>query len=353
MSKFFLNLSIVLFSSGAFLIQAQAQTTWTGNTDNDWQTNTNWSPSTAPSGNRTNSPLTFSGTLNPDIINVPSGMTFGNMTFNRNNQNYSLDAEGSGSQSFAANRFISVGTATNTTNATLSFDTMNLLGATTLSVARNTSNLELISDSSGAGNFIKTGNGTVTLRGDFAHTGGTTLSAGTMIIESGGLSGAGAVSVNGTLAGGGSIGGLTTLNSAGILSPGGGLGGAVATLAFGNNLTLHSSGNVVFNINGTGPGTTFDQITVAGSISYTGVLTINFGFTPSPTETFQIFNVTGSKTGTFTSISVIGGGVNPGDVSFNSSTGTLTIPEPSTWALMSFGVAFVLWRIRRRKAAQR
>jgi hypothetical protein len=174
-----------------------------------------------------------------------------------------------------------------------------------------------------------------------------------MIIESGGLSGAGAVSVNGTLAGGGSIGGLTTLNSAGILSPGGGLGGAVATLAFGNNLTLHSSGNVVFNINGTGPGTTFDQITVAGSISYTGVLTINFGFTPSPTETFQIFNVTGSKTGTFTSISVIGGGVNPGDVSFNSSTGTLTIPEPSTWALMSFGVAFVLWRIRRRKAAQR
>jgi autotransporter-associated beta strand protein len=73
------------------------------------------------------------------------------------------------------------------------------------------------------GGLTKTGGGTLRLNGVNTYAAGTTLSAGTLVINNSGGSGTGtgAVTVNGgTLAGSGTISGAVTVNSAGTFAPG-------------------------------------------------------------------------------------------------------------------------------------
>jgi autotransporter-associated beta strand protein len=231
---------------------------------------------------------------------------------------------------------------------------------------------------------------------DFANTSGTSTLSGSVTLEkevamtvaSGGTasitgavsgvhlitkSGAGTLRFNntvagpvtvtaGTLGGNTTISGLVTLNSGATLAP----GNSIGTMNFNAGLTLDSSSTVrmeISNISGSA-----DRINVSGGqLTYAGNLVFDAASMAGVTDnTYTLFNTTGATTtGSWSSVALASGGspafTNDGGIwtrnagdgnvwTYNQSLGTLTVvPEPSTYALMGVGAAFVLWRIRRRK----
>ncbi len=128
---------------------------------------------------------------------------------------------------------------------------------------------------------------------------------------------------NGTLAGIGSVIGPMVVSPAGIL--GAGDAGGVGSFTVNNNLTLQ--GNAALRINKTGGTPAQDNVIVTGNINYGGVLTvtnITADATPLTTsDTFQLFSVTGSKSGNFTGIV---GSPGPGlAFNFTPASGVLSI----------------------------
>ena len=99
------------------------------------------------------------------------------------------------------------------------------------------------------GSFAKAGTGTLTLSGASLYTGGTTVSAGTLVVANttGSATGTGAVSVTaGTLGGSGTIAGAVTIGT------GSGTGAFLAPAHGGNKqLTLTIQGSVTFNADAT------------------------------------------------------------------------------------------------------
>lgn len=200
---------------------------------------------------------------------------------------------------------------------------------------------------SGSGNVTKTGLGTVLLTGNADHSGGTIVSAGTLLVN-GSHASAVTVSTGATLGGNGTISGLATLNSSATLSPGNSLG----NLNFNGGLVLQAGSSVNMEINGATVGQ-FDTINVtSGSLAYGGTLNLVFGYTPTVNSTYTLFTgaSVASATGDFATLSFN----NPEYAgTFAPATGTLTltaIPEPKTWALLGLGASFLLWQIRRRKS---
>jgi autotransporter-associated beta strand protein len=212
-------------------------------------------------------------------------------------------------------------------------------------------------------NLTKSGNGIQIFGEDSiaTHTGTTSVTAGTLLIN-GDFSGAtGAVTVSGgTLGGSGTIGGATTIQSGGTLAP----GNSPGLLTFNSSLTL--AGAVVMEIGATTTrGGTFDAIDVVGALNYGGSLTLNL------TQTFGVGSFSwnlfdfGSQSGDFATVGLTGsysgalsnsggtwGLVSGNDTwSFAQDTGVLTltvIPEPSTWALLALGLtAMIVFRRRR------
>lgn len=158
------------------------------------------------------------------------------------------------------------------------------------------------------GGLFKKGSGTVYL--DAANTyGGTT------------------VVTNGTLAGVGSISGPMLVTPAGSL--GAGDAAAVGTFTINNNLTLQ--GKAALRVNKTGGTPVQDNVTVAGNINYTGstlvIANITSDATPLTTsDTFQLFSVSGSVTGSPTVTGSPGSGL---AYSFNPASGLLSIVTSS------------------------
>jgi autotransporter-associated beta strand protein len=221
--------------------------------------------------------------------------------------------------------------------------------------------LNFSGSTTGGGTLTKAGSGTLEFSGSSVGHASTTVNAGSLLV-SGSLSGTITVGNGGTLLGAGTVGGLTTLNSGANLTPGNGVG----TITFNNGLTLNG-GTVTMNIAGAISGSA-DQINVAGgSLTRGGTVVLSFDSAlPAAysefTRTYDL--LAGSGTGNFGAVQLGGlysGSFNRSDsiwtrntgdgyvFTFDQSTGDLTvIPEPSTWALLSFGAAFVVWRVRRR-----
>lgn len=162
--------------------------------------------------------------------------------------------------------------------------------------------------------------------------GGTTLQSGDAF--NGGLvkKGAGAVYLdaansytgttlvtNGLLAGVGSVAGPVTVASTGNL--GAGDEAAIGTLTINNNLTLQ--GAATLRINRDVPAS--DLVAVTGNASYGGTLVVsNLSVTPLTTsDTFNLFSVSGSKSGNFSNI--VGSPGTGLSYSFNPANGVLSV----------------------------
>jgi T5SS/PEP-CTERM-associated repeat protein len=109
------------------------------------------------------------------------------------------------------------------------------------------------------------------------------------------------ISSNAWLTGGGNI--SATVSSAGVVAP----GHTAGTLNISGDLQLQPSADVVFDIAGYNPGSTFTFLTVSGATTWNGRLHVTFGagFTPAQSDVFTVAQ-SGSDSGTF--INVASGG---------------------------------------------
>ena len=160
--------------------------------------------------------------------------------------------------------------------------------------------------------ITKTGTGTLTLTSTNSnYSGGTTVSAGTLLVNNtkGSGTGSGAVTVNGgTLSGTGVIAGPVTVNSGGAFSPGNPLG----TLTISNNLVLNSGTVLAYDL-----GTSSDLARVSGTLTLGGTLNISnaggFG-----AGTYVLFTYGGSLT--YNGVSI---GSAPAGYNYGIDTGTV------------------------------
>ena len=189
------------------------------------------------------------------------------------------------------------------TNASLSGATTVTASLTTYVVGGiNTNSLfnGVISDGGAAPTaLIYNGPGSLTLAGNNTFSGGTTVNAGTLLVNSlaGSGTGLGVVSLNpgATLGGNGAIGGQVTMAAGAILAPGSN-GAGILTVT--NDLGLNNASVLQFQL-----GTTSDQVAVTGNLTLGGIL--NFGAT------------TGFGPGTYT-LFTYGGSLSLGSLAFGT-----------------------------------
>ena len=202
----------------------------------------------------------------------------------------------------------------------------------------------------------KVGAGSLTINGTNNLGGGTTVSAGALFVNGTLSSTANAVTVasGATLGGTGTIAGATTVN--GQLAPG---SGSVGVLTLTGALTLNTGSSADFEINGLNRGTDFDGVNVTGTFTLGGTVGLHFGGTLQA-GTYTLFQFSGStangfaavtaaSTATPSPVSLVGssgiwtGTLDGMDLSFNSTTGMLTVSAPAhtalqTWRFDQFGV---------------
>ena len=270
---------------------------------------------------------------------------------------------------------------------------------TSLSSARIVRPLENMTGQ--AGTLTKIGTNTLTLSGNNTYTGATTVSAGTLLVDTGASIATSASIVNGgllavkgtagsvTVNGGGSLGGsgtvgALTLNSGGLLNP----GNSPGTLTAASAIVL---GGSTYNWQITSltgkAGTNWDLLSVTGLLDMSGVtssskwnlvVTADGAFTgwtdtseysyvfaqaasvsgfssTVGTDVTSLFNITTSgiaskPNASFTAngdFKVVVGSANGGTT---TTLNLMAIPEPSTGSLLGFGLGgLVLTRLLRRK----
>ncbi|MCX6927800.1 MAG: autotransporter-associated beta strand repeat-containing protein, partial [Verrucomicrobia bacterium] len=176
-------------------------------------------------------------------------------------------------------------------------------GAINVGVTGAGIDLLVLSKITGASTVIKNGPGTMAVTGANDYTAGTTINAGTLLVNNstGSGTGSGAVTVNagGTLGGTGTISSAVTNMSGGTLAPG---DASIGTLNFAGTLTLGAGSTNLMRINKTGSTLTADKVNLTGAsgIAYNGTLTVisNAGSVAfAPGDKFTLF---AKKMGTFT-----------------------------------------------------
>jgi hypothetical protein len=138
-----------------------------------------------------------------------------------------------------------------------------------------------------------TSSGTATISVPFHNVGTVNASSGTFTLNNF------TQTAGQTILNGGDLGGNLTING-GILKGVGTINGNVtnaATVSPGaspgvisivGNYTQTAAGTLAVEMNGTTPGTQYDQLSVAGQVTLAGTLSLTFGFTPVTSTPFQL-----------------------------------------------------------------
>ncbi|MGA7274738.1 MAG: autotransporter-associated beta strand repeat-containing protein [Candidatus Udaeobacter sp.] len=369
--------------------QVDADASWTGANNSLWSNPLNWTAGGPPTGTQTATfDASFTGANQPQInantsigdLHMATGVTQ-NVTISASAaQILTINGEGIVGQGVIlidnTNAFtltidcrVALGAPQTWTNNsgnlfTVSGATLALGGSDNLTVNGTGDTLISAVISGGMGSdFIKDGTGTLTITALNTYDGDTIVDGGTLLVN-GSITGMGDATVNsgGTLGGTGTIIGTVTVNAGGTLAPGNG-GNNTGILTTGA-LTMAPASNFRIDINGTTPGTGYDQINVAaGGVTITGSnLVVTVGTSTSLGQTFTILNKTapGAITGTFAGIpqggTVTGSNGTVFSVSYTGGTGNdivLTVvqaaaPEPSTWMGGALAIAGLAFTQRRR-----
>jgi len=285
-------------------------------------------------------------------------INLGNLTINggslRLNQG---DSATSGATTNATNTFI-VSSLSGTSSSTINSTKAGLTGGNTTTAVLSIQGSENGTYSGTLANGLanntlvlsKTGTGVQTLSGNNTYSGGTTVSAGTLLVSNSVGSGTGngsvTVSSGGTLGGNGTISGATLVS--GSLNPGN--LGSIGTLNITNNVTWNSGTDWVFNL---GAANTSDLLNITGNFTQGTGSVFRFDFGGATHQgTFKLVDWTGSTTFTSGNFSLTNlGGGNTGTFAFNGSQLELTVvPEPTTWALITLSLVFLMTFRRRRTA---
>lgn len=174
------------------------------------------------------------------------------------------------------------------------------------------------------GSFSKSGGGTAEIQIPFNSAGVVTATVGGTLQFSGGFTqtdgflsvGSGSFIASSTPLAiqGGRVFGEGTINAAvnnlgGFVSPGNGLGG-IGVLTITGDYVQGSVGELFIEAQGTAPGTGYDQLQVGGTATLNGQLTFApiALFNPVAPSTFNVLTSTGTRTGTFATTSLPGGG---------------------------------------------
>ncbi len=212
----------------------------------------------------------------------------------------------------------------------------------------------------------KLGGGIVTLSGISTYTGATSLEGGLTLVNGKLANTPTTVKNTATLGGGGTIGGDVTLEAGGTIAPGNSPG--ILTIG---SLTTTGTGTLSIELNGTAPGTQYDQLVVSSAGGGTGalslgttIISLSLGFTPAVNDKFFILlndgvdPISGNLLNGVTPI-LEGDIVNLGGQNFavsyqdNGDGGAVgndlsftAVPEPGTTVLGAIGISALLRRKR-------
>ncbi len=189
------------------------------------------------------------------------------------------------------------------------------------SVNVNAGTLQLNSGASNAGQMSAGGgNISITPSGAFTNTGTVNIAATrTVTITSGTFSnsGTGLVKGNGTLIVSGA-----TLSNAATFAP----GASPGTLTVTGNYPQTAAGTLDIELGGLAPGSQHDHLAVSGTATLSGTLRLSFvkGFVPHPGDSFTILT-SGTRSGTFSTVDVIGYPDCVAGVTYNPTSVVVTI----------------------------
>jgi autotransporter-associated beta strand protein len=234
-----------------------AAATWTNaNVSGNWSEPTNWDPVTVPDFG--SSVIFGSGGATATVDAV--SRVVGTVTFNRP-ADFIVDASGTAGLTIRNGIVVA-------TNFTCTISATVRLGGTNTWSVTDGGTLRVSGAVSGPDPISLTG-GTVILSGTNAYTGGTMVSAGTLLVNNteGSGTGTGAVSVasTATLGGHGTIGGPVTISDGGVFSPGDGVG----TLTVSNSLAFDGAAVLEYEL-----GTNSDLTVVGGNLILGGILNV-------------------------------------------------------------------------------
>lgn len=286
-----------------------------------------------------------------------------------NNAVATLEASGEGAVDFTNTGAITYGTGANS-------KTLNLAGTST---ANNRLAATIGDNGANAVSMTKNGAGKWILTGANSYTGGTTINAGTLLVNNatGSGLGTGAVTVEtgGILGGTGSIGAGVAVNAGGTLSP----GASVESLATGA-VTMNANSTFAYEVDSSvATSVGADLLVVSGNLTLGDPVTLTLtNLAASPTAftigtTFSLINYSGTWNGgffTYNGTELADGaqftaGLNVWQIDYDANTGgsnftddyiggnfaniTAVVPEPETGALLLVGLLVTLAFQRRAK----